>query len=200
LGFQPRERKEYGEKPKQNVVRAEVLLNLWLQGMSGRAIAKLINVSSARVQQRLRRFPQYKLYPRMGATNEDATVEKIGKLANSGKTRGDIATELGISFWTVCRIIKKHNISVVHAQFREDLTDRVFGYWQVVSVLGYKTQDGHYSSSMTTKDSSYYWNCKCLGCGKVKPVSASNLRGKRSKACLSCAAKNRHKTDLYTIK
>lgn len=195
LGYKPRERKEYGRKAKNNAIRAEVLFNLWQQGLDISKIGEIIGVSTNQVRQRLKKFPQYVPSKRKTAKEgEQELVAKVSSLAQEGKSRRDIATALGISYDVLCRICKTYGIPVRHAHFREELSGKIFGYWKVLSPLGYKLKDGTYTYHCApATDSSYYWECLCLRCEKtIRPISAGNLRKGYSKSCRSCSAKNRH--------
>ena len=55
---------------------------------------------------------------------------------------------------------------------RIDLTNKIFGDWLVID---FNTEQSNNHSS--------YWNCKCLKCGRIKPVRSTHLRSGVSTSC-----------------
>lgn len=65
----------------------------------------------------------------------------------------------------------------------EDLTGKKYGLWTVLK----------------PSDKKYYYTCQCGGCGKIKDVSASNLRLGKSHGCLSCTKPNKKPSTTETL-
>lgn len=72
------------------------------------------------------------------------------------------------------KIIKKDNV---------DITGQTFGLWYVIG---------------PSKIKPYYHECKCQGCGKIKDVATSALRGGRTRSCHKCAVLRHPKTSPAT--
>lgn len=71
-----------------------------------------------------------------------------------------------------------------HSSFRQDLTGRRFGSLTVISL-----------SDKVGKNNNLYWTCRC-DCGKIKDVSASNLRSGHTKSCGAKGCTPRPYTDI----
>jgi len=60
---------------------------------------------------------------------------------------------------------------------RECLEGQIFGKWQVISYEGCPDQ----------KKS--YYNCRCMGCGKILRVRSDKMKAGTSTRCTACARK-----------
>ena len=68
--------------------------------------------------------------------------------------------------------------------FKKDLTNKIFGFWQVIS----------FNNELSEAQHRTYWNCKCI-CGVEKPVLGQNLTSGHSTSC-GCQSRNKKKNNL----
>lgn len=191
------EEKNCERKSRSEIIRPEVLLNLWLKGLNVREIGEIIGWSRDKVRPALAKMPQYSC-PSVRAERKNRKITElattISALSKEGYTRKQIAAELNMPYGSVTAFCIANGIVVKSERCRENLVGKEFGYWRVLFPLGYKDKKGGYSSSVNveTRDGSYYWQCLCLGCNKVsRPVSHANLKSNLTKSCMSCGIKNR---------
>ena len=68
--------------------------------------------------------------------------------------------------------------------FRENLTNRQYGFWTVLA----------YDQELSDKTHKSHWKCRCE-CGTVRSIFGSNLTSGHSRSC-GCQSKNLKKNDL----
>jgi predicted DNA-binding protein YlxM (UPF0122 family) len=164
------------------------------EGLSQAEIAIKYKVTSAAICRIFKKIGVDIRNKKLSSESKLQLIPRIVELSQEGKTRREIAIELNLSYQVVYSICNNFHIPVKRANDR-NLVDHTFGYWKVLSRLGYKTSDGGYSlkKPKSTKDNTCYCECICLHCNKTKkPVSESNLVANKSKCCLSCSAKLRY--------
>lgn len=63
----------------------------------------------------------------------------------------------------------------------------ISGKWEIIKHLGYKQRDNSFAPTYKNSKGGYY-QCKCLGCDRIKPVEVGTL-AKRGQ-CKMCAGKS----------
>lgn len=100
---------------------------------------------------------------------------------NKGRTPKEIGLECGVHEATIYNWLRKHQIEL-KPQY-DDLTDRVFGKWKVIS---FSRSENEHS----------IWNCRCV-CGKECEVHRISLIQKTSRQCRSCADKGKAPSEEF---
>lgn len=65
-----------------------------------------------------------------------------------------------------------------------DLVGQIFGSWKV---LNRSKQKYYFLKDYNRRFSSVYWDCLCLDCNEVFPVSATSLKSGKSRRCIKCS-------------
>lgn len=109
-------------------------------------------------------------------------LERIRAMVAAGKRPKEIAAAVGCNPKTIGSW--KRILGISFARTRADLTGQRFGKWTVLREVEHPEN---------TRESR--WLCQCV-CTKKSRVYISDLRSGRSRSCISCALKARHKKPL----
>lgn len=130
----------------------------------------------------------------MAGKYRDLTGEAFGRLTVTGKAPN---IKNRSAFYCKCSCGKidiqilaqslKRNLTqscgCLHAELTsKDLTGQQFGLWKALNPIEKRSNNGY-----------RYWNCLCLGCGKLWDVSGESLLQSRSYSCIKCAGLARSK-------
>lgn len=109
----------------------------------------------------------------------------IEEAAAARKKADDILLKTDISEEEMISELKKlHDRNLkIRKKDNVDITGQTFGKWYVIG---------------PSKTKPYYHECKCQGCGIIRDVATSALRGGRTKSCHKCAVIGHSKTSSAT--
>ena len=109
----------------------------------------------------------------------------IEEAAAARKKADDILLKTDISEEEMISELKKlHDRNLkIRKKDNVDITGQTFGKWYVIG---------------PSKTKPYYHECKCQGCGIIRDVATSALRGGRTRSCHKCAVIGHSKTSSAT--
>lgn len=141
------------------------VISLRRQGYKRKEIAQSLGLSLNKVS-----------YTVQGVPRGESEVEKeIKRLHLDGVPQVKIAEKVGLKASSVHATVKR--LGLPKNRQYEDLSGKKFDAWLVLSLI----DDANVNKIL--------WLCRCLDCGKEKPVIHNNLMKRATKRCRSCSAK-----------